>query len=63
MSKGEKLVKSYHVSDVKEIVRDNFRQIIGVVLRETPGAQSEKKKENTYNPSVEVCYDSNHINI
>jgi hypothetical protein len=51
--KGKKLLESYHVSDVKEIIDHPCRRVIGTVLRETPGAHSAKK-HNTYTPEVQV---------
>ncbi|KAH0820415.1 hypothetical protein GEV33_002376 [Tenebrio molitor] len=51
--KGKKLLESYHVSDVKEIIDHPCRRVIGTVLRETPGAHSAKK-HNTYTPEVQL---------
>ena len=32
LNKGNKLLKSFHVSDVKEIITDDFTQVSGTVL-------------------------------
>lgn len=38
LSKGKKLLESFHVSEVEEVIGENDnRTISGVVLRETPG--------------------------
>lgn len=54
LSKGKKLLESFHVSDVKEVVDGQSRKLIGTVLRETPGAHSTRRHENTYTPVVQV---------
>lgn len=54
LSKGRKLLESFHVSNVKEDIVNNVHQISGEVLRETPGAKSEKLKTNIYKPNVKV---------
>ena len=46
LSKGLGLVKSYHVSNVIEKIDGSFRRICGLVLRETPGAESSKNRAN-----------------
>lgn len=48
ISKGQKLLTSCHVSDVREERQDDEIFIKGTVLRETPGATSTKKNENLY---------------
>ena len=52
--KGLGLVKSCHVSNVVEQIDGSFRRIRGVVLRETPGAESSKNRANFYNVTIEV---------
>ena len=54
LNKGKKLLESFHVSDVKELKEKHFSKLSGVVLRETPGAQSSKTNTDLYNPSIEV---------
>lgn len=56
LSKGKKLLESFHVSEVQEeTVENSYRQIIGNVIRETPGATSTKNNENVYKVKIEVC--------
>jgi len=55
LSKGKKLVESSHVSKVCEELReDGLRRLKGRVLRETPGAASEKNNTNYYYVFIEV---------
>ena len=37
-----------------EQIDGSFRRIRGVVLRETPGAESSKNRANFYNVTIEV---------
>jgi len=63
LSKGKKLLESFHVSEVQEeSVENYYRQIIGQVIRETPGATSTKNNENVYKVKIEIIiyfYDKN----
>ena len=54
LSKDLGLVKSCHVSNVFEQIDGSFRRIRGVVLPETPGAESSKNRANFYNVTIEV---------
>ena len=54
LSKGIGLVKSCHVSNVIEQIDGSSRRICGVVLRETPGAESSENRANFYNVTIEV---------
>ena len=52
LSKGKKLLESFHVSDVKEVVDGQSRELIGIVLREPPGAHSTRRHENFLNYNI-----------
>lgn len=54
LSKGKKLVYSFHVSNVTEKIDGQYRDISGSVLRGTPGSDSTKKKQNIYLPKIVV---------